>query len=83
MSSIWEAVERQHPSEATSSSVPAAPPPVVPQRMVVVDVNMPFASMVGFMVKWSLAAIPAAAILFCLAAFFWVLLAAIGKAIVD
>ena len=32
-------------------------------RVVVVDVQMPFFSMVGFMVKWSIAAIPAFLIL--------------------
>jgi hypothetical protein len=32
-------------------------------RVSVVDINMPFASMVGFMIKWSLAAIPAILIL--------------------
>ena len=32
-------------------------------RVSVVDINMPFTSMVGFMVKWVLAAIPALLIL--------------------
>jgi hypothetical protein len=32
-------------------------------RVSVVDINMPFASMVGFMVKWAIAAIPALLIL--------------------
>jgi hypothetical protein len=44
----------------------------------VVDVNMPFASMVGFMVKWSIAAIPAFLILFVLGAFMVAMLAAVG-----
>ena len=33
------------------------------QRVVVTDVDMPFGSMVQFMVKWALASIPAAIIL--------------------
>jgi len=35
----------------------------VPARVVVTDVDMPFWSMVGFMVKWAIASIPAAVIL--------------------
>lgn len=34
------------------------------QPVVVTDFQMPFASMVGFMVKWAIAAIPAIIILF-------------------
>lgn len=41
----------------------AAAPPSEPLRVVVVDFDMPFASMVGLMVKWTLAAIPALIIL--------------------
>lgn len=48
-------------------------------RVSVVDVNMPFASMVGFMVKWSLAAIPAIMILFALGLFMAGLLAAFAR----
>ncbi|HEX8030328.1 MAG TPA: hypothetical protein VF491_17760 [Vicinamibacterales bacterium] len=33
------------------------------QRVTVIDVNMPFGSMVAFMIKWALAAIPAFLIL--------------------
>lgn len=36
-------------------------------RVSVVDINMPFASMVGFMIKWAIAAIPAIIILSFLA----------------
>lgn len=39
-------------------------PHPVRQQVVVTDVNMPFGSMVRFMVKWALAAIPAFLILF-------------------
>ncbi len=41
-----------------------------PQRVVVVDVHMPFFSMVRFMVKWAIAAIPAFLILMILGALF-------------
>lgn len=41
---------------------------LTPQRVVVVDVRMPFGSMVGFMVKWAIAAIPAIIILIFLGA---------------
>ena len=34
-----------------------------PIEVIIKDINMPFSEMVGFMVKWSLAAIPAALIL--------------------
>lgn len=34
----------------------------LPNEVVIKDINMPFWSMVGFMVKWSLASIPAALI---------------------
>ena len=36
---------------------------VVIQRVIIADVHMPFASMIGFMIKWSFAAIPAIFIL--------------------
>ncbi len=38
------------------------------QEVVVVDVDMPFWSMVGFMVKWAIAAIPAFIILIVIGA---------------
>lgn len=43
----------------------AAPAPVVSNatRVSVVDINMPFGSMVVFMIKWAIAAIPAFIIL--------------------
>jgi hypothetical protein len=34
-----------------------------PHQVVVTDINMPFGSMVQFMIKWAIAAIPAAIIL--------------------
>jgi hypothetical protein len=51
---------------AAPTHSPRAQPPQFPMRVVVVDFDMPFGSMVGFMVKWALAAIPAFLILFCL-----------------
>jgi len=49
-------------------------------EVVIVDVDMPFTSMIGFMVKWAIAAIPAliilAIIFFVLAAAFWGFIAA-------
>lgn len=38
-------------------------PAAAPMKVVVTDLHMPFGSMVTFMVKWSLAAIPAIIIL--------------------
>ena len=43
--------------------------PAGPLRVVVVDFDMSFGSMVGFMVKWAIASIPAAFILLVLAGF--------------
>lgn len=51
-------------------------------EVVVVDVQMPFMSMVGFMVKWTLASIPAIIILAVtaaiLAGLFWGLIAGLA-----
>ena len=38
-------------------------------EVVVTDIQMPFGSMVVFMIKWAIATIPAAIILFILGAF--------------
>ena len=43
-------------------------PPVTATRVSVIDVDMPFGSMVKFMIKWALAAIPAVIILFIVGA---------------
>jgi hypothetical protein len=56
------------PEPAHDESVQAIQPRITgnttkPSEVRIVDINMPFASMVGFMVKWALAAIPAAIIL--------------------
>ena len=55
-------------TETALTSEPAGPEPVWVQRVSVVDIDLPFASMVGFMVKWAIAAIPALVILMALAA---------------
>lgn len=47
------------------------------QEVVVTDINMPFGSMVGFMVKWAIAAIPALIILAVLWGFITMIAAAI------
>jgi hypothetical protein len=47
-------------------------------RVSVVDIDMPFASMVGFMVKWVLAAIPAFIILAVIGAGLMAALAVFG-----
>lgn len=65
MSSVWEVAEREHPTPPTTHV-----PVDVPRRVVVVDVEMRFASMVIFMVKWVLASIPAIIVLALLAAVF-------------
>jgi hypothetical protein len=41
------------------------------QAVVVTDIHMPFSSMVIFMVKWAIAAIPALIILMVMSATFW------------
>jgi hypothetical protein len=64
------------PPLASAPSSPVAPPTIA--RVSIVDVNMPFASMVGFMVKWAIAAIPAFLILAVIGAVLAGILAAIG-----
>lgn len=41
----------------------APPPPVEGSAVKITDINMPFGSMVSFMLKWALASIPAMIIL--------------------
>jgi hypothetical protein len=57
------------PLPAAPPEIPPAPP--LPAPVVVVDFQMPFGSMVLFMVKWVIASIPALLILFAIAATFW------------
>lgn len=63
MPDIWDVAEREHPSPASLKEL---------LRVVVVDFDMKFASMVGFMVKWVIASIPAALTLVLLAIGFWI-----------
>jgi hypothetical protein len=57
------------PFPPAAPELPAAPPRPIP--VYVADFQMPFGSMVLFMVKWVIAAIPALLILFAIAAVFW------------
>lgn len=43
--------------------VPVPPPPPPPARVVVTDIDMKFGTMIIFMIKWAIAAIPATIIL--------------------
>ena len=52
-----------------------------PQQVMVVDVEMRFASMVLFMLKWSIAAIPAMFILALVGGFVLLILGGLGAAI--
>ena len=53
----------QHPYPDTTVTTRRAGQVVQVQPVLVTDFQMPFASMVGFMVKWAIAAIPAIIIL--------------------
>jgi hypothetical protein len=55
---------------ASEPGTPAAPP--APAQVTIVDFQMPFGSMVLFMVKWAIAAIPAMLILGAIVAIFWI-----------
>ena len=62
------------PVQSNLSQVSPPPPaPVPPQRLSVSvrDIDMPFLSMVVFMIKWAFASIPAAIILLIVGAVFW------------
>ncbi|MBF0430541.1 MAG: hypothetical protein HQK83_04640 [Fibrobacteria bacterium] len=48
------------------------------QEVVVTDIQMPFASMVVFMIKWAIATIPAAIILFIVGTILMTVFAGIG-----
>jgi hypothetical protein len=48
--------------------------PLGVQRVVVTDINMSFVSMVAFMVKWAIAAIPAFIILAVIGSLTWSIL---------
>jgi hypothetical protein len=72
------------PEHPLLSAIPEAEPPPIPGSspelpsaslepisVAVTDFQMPFGSMVLFMVKWVIASIPALLILFAIAALFW------------
>jgi len=79
MSGIWDAVEREHPTAPVHATIH----PAGPLRVTVVDFDMPFVSMVGLMVKWAIAAIPAAIILIFFGAFVVFLLGLLGKSLLG
>ena len=62
----------------TRASQGAQPTDALPTQVSVVDVNMPFGSMVVFMVKWAIASIPAFLILIGLGAVVAALFGALG-----
>lgn len=51
------------------------------QRVQVVDLDMPFFSMVWFICKWAVAAIPAAILLGVLGVLFWGVLAGFARSL--
>ncbi|MFU8772048.1 MAG: hypothetical protein ACNA8H_06480 [Anaerolineales bacterium] len=51
------------------------------QEVIVTDIQMPFSSMVFFMIKWAVATIPAAIILFIFGALSMAILTSIGSSI--
>ena len=57
--------------------VSASRVPVGPQLVIVTDITLGFWSMVGFMVKWVIAAIPACIILWLLGMVLWVIFGSI------
>jgi hypothetical protein len=77
------AAELEHRAELMRGQT--ADPAMTGQPVVVTDIDMPFGSMVGFMVKWAIASIPAFLILgalgFVLALLIGGLLAALGMSL--
>ena len=65
------------PSSLQIASRQNLPPPAQP-RVIVTDIQMSFGSMVVFMVKWALAAIPAFIILASIFFILWALFAIFG-----
>lgn len=71
-----------HEAEPMTESPPEKPAQDKQDHIIqasIVDVNMPFLSMVGFMVKWALAAIPAAIILIFIGVFAFAFLSSAFK----
>jgi len=69
---VTEMQRRAGTLRATSHEPPGPP------KVVVTDIDMPFGSMVAFMVKWSIASIPALLILIVIGFIFAAVLAALG-----
>jgi hypothetical protein len=59
-------IRNDRPTVVTQPASYSSAPSFTLQQVIVTDIHMPFGSMVGFMVKWSIAAIPAIIILFLL-----------------
>ena len=62
----WKALDEELKRRHGMRNDSMASSPADPAEVVVTDIQMPFWSMVWFMVKWSLASIPAVIILFVL-----------------
>lgn len=58
---------------------PLPAPKPVQHQVIVTDFDMPFGSMVGFMIKWSIAAIPALIVLGVLGVMIVLLLGGLGS----
>lgn len=57
--------------------------PVAPQRVSIAEVSMPFGSMVGFIIKWTLASIPALLILWAIFLLIGILLGAMFGGVIG
>ena len=69
------------PRWTIGNALDEAPSTQMPNSVVVTDIRMPIGSMVVFMLKWSIAAIPAVLILSATIGGIWLLLAACYSAI--
>jgi hypothetical protein len=80
-----ELLRRAHDRRLTGLGPGSEPAPqpvtVAPQPVTVTDIDMPFSSMVVFMLKWAMASIPAFLILFMIGLSFAAFLTALGRAI--
>jgi len=65
------------PPELPTSSLTTPPAPAI-DRVVMTDIQMPFWSMVVFMIKWAIAAIPAALVLMSIFFILWLIIAGLG-----
>lgn len=67
------------PASQTRAAHPLSPSANRVTEVTVTDIDMPFVSMMSFMVKWTLAAIPAFFILAVVGAVFWGIVGAIFR----